>query len=127
MIKRYEIEFDLIFEKSLWNIIQSISALIISVSAAHGALFSKIMSDAHRSAHFLKCERRSRLRSQKLVALFCAHGNVLRSFCAHKKNAKVVFIFVVLHNSSNLKLCNENSDKKTLICSQSVSDFCKNK
>ena len=39
---------------------QSIGALIISVSAAHMPLFSKIMSGAHGSAHFLKRERRSR-------------------------------------------------------------------
>ena len=39
---------------------QTFSALIIIVSAAHVALFSKIKSGAHDSALFWKSERRSR-------------------------------------------------------------------
>ena len=39
---------------------QTFSALLIFVSAAHVALFSKNMSGALVCAHFLKDERRSR-------------------------------------------------------------------
>ena len=40
--------------------IKSINVLIIFVSATHAAFFSKIMSDAQASAHFLNRARRSR-------------------------------------------------------------------
>ena len=70
------------------------------------------MSGAHRSAHFLKRERRSRLRSQKSVALFLRSRKSSALFLRSQKSAKKVFIFVVLHNSSNIKLCNENNEKK---------------
>ena len=46
----------------LWmrSVNQTFSALIIFVSAAHAALFSKIKSGAHDGALFWKRERRSR-------------------------------------------------------------------
>ena len=57
---------------------QSMSALIIFVSAAHVALFSKIMSGAHRSAHFLNVSRALASALKNSSALFA----LTKIFCA---------------------------------------------
>ena len=58
---------------------QSFSALMIFVSAAHLALFSKNMSGALVCANFLKDERRSRQRSRKAIAHILRSQKAMRS------------------------------------------------
>ena len=103
-------------------------------SQSISAVFSKIMSGAHVSAHFknvsgtLGCVLRNQLRSS------CAHENLLRAFSHSKKLQKSVdFCTLAKFSQYNIKLITctyiEKNDKKTLIhiFSQSMLDFCINK